>query len=57
MILEKAVVDRDSTRTEFPQMFPSSEVTPWWLTPGLRPSMIFSERDSGKLTLKDGSGS
>jgi len=57
MVLEKSMVDQDPQRQDFPQMFPSSEVTPWWLTPGLRPSMVFSERDSGTLTLSGGSGS
>ncbi len=49
MILEKTVVDRSETQPGFVQMFPSSEVTPSVLAPGVVPSMRFEERNSGQL--------
>ncbi|MDH3726939.1 MAG: hypothetical protein OER77_05365 [Myxococcales bacterium] len=49
MILERELVDRVPGRPEFVQMFPSSEVTPSAFAPGVRPSMIFKDRDSGQL--------
>ncbi|MBT8469156.1 MAG: hypothetical protein KJN97_10435 [Deltaproteobacteria bacterium] len=49
MIVEKELVDKVPDRPEFVQMFPSSEVTPSAFAPGVRPSMIFTDRDSGKL--------
>jgi hypothetical protein len=49
MILETSTVDRAIEDDAFPQMFPSSEVTPWWLTPGIRPTVVLKERDSGEL--------
>ena len=49
MLLEKSMVDPSEKNPDFPQMLPSSEVTPSWLCPGLRPSMIFGERDSGEV--------
>jgi len=48
MSLEAAVVDR-APGGEFVQMFPSSEVSPSVLAPGVLPSMIFGERDSGSV--------
>ncbi|MEZ4288711.1 MAG: hypothetical protein R3A47_11365 [Polyangiales bacterium] len=47
MIIEKTVADRVPEAPEFFQMFPSSEVTPTAFAPGIRPSMLFGERDSG----------
>jgi glyoxylase-like metal-dependent hydrolase (beta-lactamase superfamily II) len=47
MVLEKSVVDRARGNPAFVQMFPSSEVSPSPLAPGLRPSMIYKDRDSG----------
>jgi hypothetical protein len=41
------VVDRARGNPAFVQMFPSSEVSPSPLAPGLRPSMIYKDRDSG----------
>lgn len=49
MILERELVDRVPGLPEFVQMFPSSEVTPSAFAPGIRPSMIFQNRDSGLL--------
>ena len=49
MLLERAVVDRAAESPAFVQMFPSSEVTPSTLAPGIRPSMIFGERSSGSV--------
>jgi hypothetical protein len=47
MILEKSVVDRVPDRPAFVQMFPSSEVTPAAIAPGIRPAMLFKHRDHG----------
>jgi len=49
MALERSVVDRLSEAPAFFQMFPSSEVTPHWLSPGIRPTHLIKERDSGQL--------
>jgi len=49
MVLERSVVDRVPSAPAFVQMFPSSEVTPSALAPGIWPSMIFGERDSGQV--------
>ncbi len=47
MILEKSVVDRVPSAPAFVQMFPSSEVTPWFLAPGISPAMLFERMDHG----------
>lgn len=49
MVLERSIVDRVPDAPAFVQMFPSSEVTPSALAPGVRPSMIFADRDGGVL--------
>ena len=49
MLLERSVVDRSETDPAYVQMFPSSEVTPSLLAPGIKPAMLFEERDSGTL--------
>jgi hypothetical protein len=49
MLLEKSVVDRVPGNPAFVQMFPSSEVTPSALAPGIRPAMIFGDRDHGTI--------
>ena len=49
MLLERSVVDRSEIDPAYVQMFPSSEVTPTLLAPGIRPSMLYRERDSGTL--------
>ena len=49
MILERSVVDTVPGRPEQVQMFPSSEVTPSPLAPGVTPKMLFGDRDSGTL--------
>ena len=40
MVLERTVVDRVSDRPAFCQMFPSTEITPSPLTPGLAPTLL-----------------
>ncbi|WP_394848164.1 hypothetical protein LZC95_11945 [Pendulispora brunnea] len=50
MILERTIVDRVKRAPSFVQMFPSSEVTPSLLAPGLRPTVIHGEIRSGELT-------
>lgn len=49
MVLERSVVDRVADHPAFVQMFPSSEVTPSPIAPGIRPTMVFGERTSGTL--------
>lgn len=50
MLLERSVVDRVPDQPAFVQMFPSSELTPSPLAPGIRPSVIFGEIRSGEIT-------
>lgn len=54
MVLERSIVDRVPDAPAFVQMFPSSEVTPSPVAPGLRPSMVFEDRTSGVLKSKGG---
>jgi glyoxylase-like metal-dependent hydrolase (beta-lactamase superfamily II) len=49
MVLEKSVVNRVADRPEFVQMFPSSETIYSALAPGIRPAMIFTQRNSGRF--------
>jgi hypothetical protein len=49
MMLERSLVDRVAEAPSFVQMFPSSEVTPSLLAPGIRPTWIFGERTSGTV--------
>ncbi len=49
MLLERSVVDRIPDAPAFVQMFPSSEVTPHLLAPGLRPTVIVREHASGNV--------
>jgi hypothetical protein len=53
MILEREMVDPVPDRPEMVQMFPSSEVTPSAFAPGIRPSLVFGERTSGTLRLRE----
>ncbi|HJL17783.1 MAG TPA: hypothetical protein RMH99_19115 [Sandaracinaceae bacterium LLY-WYZ-13_1] len=52
MVLERSVVDRVPDDPAFVQMFPSSEVTPSPVAPGVVPSMRFEHRTSGTLRSK-----
>lgn len=49
MLLERSVVDRVPEQPAFMQMFPSSELTPSLLAPGIRPSVVFGEIRSGEV--------
>lgn len=49
MLLERSVVDRVPEQPAFVQMFPSSELTPSLLAPGVRPSVVFGEIRSGEI--------
>lgn len=49
MVLERSIVDRVKDAPAFVQMFPSSEVTPSPVAPGLRPSVLFEHRTSGTV--------
>jgi glyoxylase-like metal-dependent hydrolase (beta-lactamase superfamily II) len=50
MILERTVVDRVRRAPAFVQMFPSSEVTPSKLAPGLAPTLLHRAITSGEVT-------
>ena len=47
MVLERTLVDRVKNAPAFVQMFPSSEVTPSVLAPGIRPAMVHGALTSG----------
>jgi hypothetical protein len=49
MILERTLVDRVHRAPAFVQMFPSSEVTPSLLAPGLTPSLVHRALTSGEV--------
>jgi glyoxylase-like metal-dependent hydrolase (beta-lactamase superfamily II) len=49
MMLERAVVDRVPEQPELFQMFPSSEVTPHFMAPHIRPSWLFGKIESGRV--------
>jgi hypothetical protein len=49
MILERTLVDRVRRAPAFVQMFPSSELTPSLLCPGVRPSMVHGKIESGAV--------
>lgn len=49
MALERALVDRVSRAPGFVQMFPSSEITPHLLAPGLAPTVVFGGIQSGTV--------
>ena len=49
MVLERTLVDRVKAAPSFVQMFPSSEVTPSRLAPGIRPTMVHGEIRSGQV--------
>lgn len=50
MCLERAMVDALAAAPEYVQMFPSSEVTPSLLAPGLSPSYMLQKIDHGALS-------
>jgi glyoxylase-like metal-dependent hydrolase (beta-lactamase superfamily II) len=49
MVLERTVVDRVKRAPAFVQMFPSSEVTPSALSPGLKPTILHRSVTHGEL--------
>lgn len=49
MVLERSIVDRVPDAPAFVQMFPSSEVTPSPICPGLKPAQIFGEMRHGTI--------
>lgn len=52
MVLERLVVDRVPHAPAFPQMFPSSEVTPSPLAPGLSPTLVFGSLTAGQVVTR-----
>ncbi len=49
MMLERALVDRSKKAPDFYQMFPSSEVTPSAIAPGLRPTLLWKSLEHGSV--------
>jgi hypothetical protein len=49
MMLERALVDRVPEQPELFQMFPSSEVSPHFIAPHIRPSYLFEKMESGQV--------
>lgn len=49
MVLERTIVDRVNRAPGFCQMFPSSEVTPSPLSPGLKPTIIHGSLSYGEV--------
>ena len=49
MIMERTLVDRVRRAPAFVQMFPSSEVTPSLLAPGLRPTLLHRALTHGEI--------
>lgn len=47
MIFERSVVDRVESAPAFPQVLPSFEVRPSWLSLGIRPALVELDRTSG----------
>ncbi len=49
MLLERTIVDRVNRAPGFCQMFPSSEVTPSALSPGLKPTIVHGSLTYGEI--------
>src|SRR5208282_858753 len=49
MVLERTLVDRVKRAPAFVQMFPSSEITPSKLAPGLAPTLLHRAVTSGEV--------
>lgn len=49
MVKEKLVADRGGPGGEWPQHFPSSELTPWRMSPGTAPSFTWGSLSHGTL--------
>lgn len=49
MMLERAMVARVPEQPELFQMFPSSEVTPHWIAPHIRPTWLFRSIEHGEV--------
>lgn len=52
MVLERTLVDRVKRAPAFVQMFPSSEITPHILAPGIAPTLLHRAISSGTVTTK-----
>ena len=50
MVMEKTVAGPSARDPRYPNIFPSSEMTPFWLFPGTRPSFYVGEAQHGSLT-------
>src|ERR1700693_4078420 len=56
MVLERTIVDRVKRAPGFVQMFPSSEVTPSAVSPGLRPTILHRAVTHGEVASRLGAG-
>lgn len=52
MVLEKTIAGPASSNPDFCNFVPSSELTPYWGFPGLKPTFSFGELSFGKIALK-----
>jgi hypothetical protein len=52
MVMERTIVDRVKRAPAFVQMFPSSEVTPSALAPGLAPTLVHGGVSSGTVSAR-----
>jgi hypothetical protein len=50
MVQELTIAGPSSRDARYPNMFPSSELTPAWMFPGTKPSFRVSHAVHGKLT-------
>lgn len=50
MVQEKAIAGPSKRDARYPNIFPSSEMTPFWLFPGTKPSFYVGEAAHGQLT-------
>ena len=47
MVQEREVAGPSKRNPDFPNIMPSSELTPYWMFPGVRPSFSFGELEFG----------
>jgi hypothetical protein len=57
MVQEKELAGPSSRDPAFPNVVPSSEATPYWAFPGLRPTFTWGELEYGALRSRDDAGS
>lgn len=57
MVQEKTIAGPSRRDPRFPNVFPSSEMTPFWLFPGTTPGLYVGEAKHGKINLPKSSAS